>query len=374
MKTKHKILLYWVAILLLTACGEQKDIFVIKGEINNLGGRPLLAVYNTDMGVVVDTLMPLDGKIEMTGTSSEIVPVQLYQMGWQPFMRFYLCNGERIELEGDAKNLYEIELKGNSLNRNLWKFISKHNEIFTDSYTYGLQSELSSTAKNLYKEKRARLDSLLIDYIDTHHGDIMSSILIGDYLLRYDNYALCDTLWQQLHENARLPYIARTMKHLGEELTFNKENNKLPYMRMLNEHDSICYVSTRNSKATILCMWQAADEDAEVIHRVLEHYARRYNEKQLQIVAMSFDTDTARWHSIVDSDTSQVIDLWSDALYTSEMLSKYNVTRLPVYMLSDSLGNILVRAPQLPDKEINAQIDSLVKIDKYKIETPIFKP
>lgn len=145
-------------------------------------------------------------------------------------------------------------------------------------------------------------------------------------------------------------------------------------MRMLNEHDSICYVSTRNSKATILCMWQAADEDAEVIHRVLEHYARRYNKKQLQIVAMSFDTDTARWHSIVDSDTSQVIDLWSDALYTSEMLSKYNVTRLPVYMLSDSLGNILVRAPQLPDKEINAQIDSLVKIDKYKIETPIFKP
>jgi hypothetical protein len=69
-----------------------------------------------------------------------------------------------------------------------------------------------------------------------------------------------------------------------------------------------------------------------------------------------------------------VVDLWSDGLYTTDMLAKYKVTRLPVYMLGDSLGNVLVRTPQLPDKDLNDQLDSLVNIDKYTIETPIFKP
>ena len=370
---KRNILLGLITLLLLVACGEQKDVFVIKGELNNLGGRPLYAVYNTDMGVAIDTLIPLDGKIEMIGTSTEVVPVQLYQYGWQPFMRLYLCNGERGELKGDAKVPYEIEMKGNSLNRNLWKFISKHNEIFTDYYAYGLQSELRPAMDNIYKQKVARLDSLLISYIEDNPGDVLSSILIGDYLLRYDNYAQCDALWQQLHEKARLPYIAQTMEHLSQELTFTKENSKLPYMRMLNERDSISYVSTRNSKATLLCIWEAQDKDAEVMHRVLQHYTRRYDEKQLQVVTMSFDRDTAYWHRVVDSDTSRVVDMWSDALYTSEMLAKYKVTRMPVYMLGDSLGNILVRTPQLPDKDLDAQLDSLVNVDNYAIETPIFK-
>ena len=78
---KRNILLYLIMLVLLTACGEQKDVFVIKGEINNLGGRPLIAVYNTDLGIAIDTLIPLDGKIEMVGTSTEVVPVQLYRFG-----------------------------------------------------------------------------------------------------------------------------------------------------------------------------------------------------------------------------------------------------------------------------------------------------
>ena len=371
---KRNILLYLVTLLLLTACSEQNDVFVIKGEINNLGGRPLLAVYNTDLGVDIDTLIPLDGKIEMVGTSTEVVPVQLYQMGWQPFMRLYMCNGQRVELKGDAMVPFEMELKGNSLNRNLWKFISKHNEIFTEYQAAALQSEFRPTQEKVFKEKQARLDSLLLSYIEDHSGDVMSSILIGDYLLRYDNYALCDSLWRGLQEKAQLPYIARTMEHLGREMTFNSDNSKLPYMRMLNNVDSIYYVAPRQSRATLLCMWQTQDKKADVMHKVLQHYARQYTDKQLQVVTISFDTDTAQWHKVVDSDTSRVVDLWSDGLYTADAMTKYNLTRLPIYMLGDSLGNILVRTSQLPDKDLDAQLDSLVNKEKYSIETPIFKP
>ena len=289
-------------------------------------------------------------------------------------MRLYLCNGHRVELNGDANAPYEIEMKGNKLNRNLWKFICKHKEIFTDSYSAGVQSEFRPHFEEVYEQKIARLDSLLIDYIENHPSDVMSSILIGDYLLRYDNYALCNTLWQGLSVKAQLPYIAQTMEHLSRDLAITNENGKLPYMRMLGNNDSICYISTRKSKATLVCIWNTIDEQSEVMHKVLQHYARRYTDRQLQIATISFDGDTARWHSVVDSDTSRVVDMWSDGLYTSDVFAKYNITRLPVYMLGDSLGNVLVRTSQLPDQDIDAQLDSLVSIDKYKIETPILKP
>ena len=370
---KNNIILCLTTLLLLAACGNEKDTFVIKGELNNLGGRPLYAVYATDLGVTIDTLRPLDGKIEMQGVSPEIVPIQLYRSNWQPFMRLYLCNGERVEIKGDAEVPSEIKMKGSSLNRNMWKFITSHNDIFMQAYTAGIRREMSS--KNTeYDVAKVRLDSLLTDFVEHHPGDVMSSILIGDYLLRYDNFALCDTLWQQLHEKARLPYIEHTMLHLKKELSFHEENVKLPHMRMIDDKDSICYVNPRKSRATLLCLWQAKDVQAHVMHKVLEHYARRYNEKQLQLVAISFDGDTALWHRTVESDTTRVIDLWCDDLYTSNLMGKFNVTRMPLYMLGDSLGNILVRTPQLPDDDLDARLDSLVSIDKYEIETPIFKP
>lgn len=372
-RMKHKFL-YLIVLLLLVACGEEKESFVIKGTINNLGGRPLYALYQSETGIVVDTLRPYDGKVEMRGISTEVVPVQLYFMSWRPFMRLYLCNGERVELKGDAEKMNELQMKGSALNRRLWKFISQHYEIFNDAHIAALQSERNTAHNQLYNEKRLRLDSLLTDYITHHPSDEVSAILIGDYLLRYDNYALCDSLWQQLNEKARMPYIAHTMQHLSEELTYNAENSKLPYMRMLDNTDSIRYVSSRNSKATLLCLWQAEDKNSDVLHKVLQHYARRYSKPQLQVVAISCDRDTALWHRVVDSDTSRVVDFWNDGLYTSAILEKFKVTRLPVYMLGDSLGNILVRTTNLPDKDLDAQLDSLMSIDKYKIKTPIFIP
>lgn len=66
--------------------------------------------------------------------------------------------------------------------------------------------------------------------------------------------------------------------------------------------------------------------------------------------------------------------MWGDAIYTSKQLKKHNVTRMPVYMLADSVGNILVRTSSLPDSDVDTQLDSLLTRNKYSIEHPIFKP
>ena len=75
---KQSILYCLLAAWLLVSCGENKDAFVIEGTLNNLGGRPLYAIYPIKDRIVTDTLRPDDGRIAMQGFAEEPVPVQLY--------------------------------------------------------------------------------------------------------------------------------------------------------------------------------------------------------------------------------------------------------------------------------------------------------
>ena len=371
---KKRILLYLTSILLLVACGEEKDAFIVKGTLNNLGGRPLYAVYENVDGISIDTMRPIDGKIEMRGISPQRTAIQLYDASWMPFMRLYMRNGERVELKGDATKKYEIEMKGNSLNRSLWKLTCENQTIFMQKESTGVGIMRGSVQQAEYNKLLAQYDSLLIDYIGRHGGKELIGILIVDYLLRYENFALCDSLWQTLNTEAQPEFATTTMKRMREKMTFDGENTRIPYLRYLDDTDSLLYINPRHSNANLLCIWSAEEVDPQKLHRQLEQYALRYDIEDLQVIALSFDRDTAVWHRAVENDTTHVIDIWGDAIYTSKNLSRYNVTRMPVFMLGDSLGRILVRTSQLPDKDLDTHLDSLVENSKYQLEEHIFKP
>lgn len=361
-------------VLLLSACGSDKDVFVIKGTLNNLGGRPLYAIYETDNRIVVDTMRPEDGRIVMRGSSEECIPIQLYDAGMQPFMRFYLRNGDRIELDGDARRLYEIRVKGNSLNRDLWQLVCRNNEIFSAVETERRNAGNSWRVTASLAMSEARLDSVLTDYIIHHRGSVLSSVLLGDYLLRPGNYVLCDSLWQTLEEDARLPYISRTMERLKEEHSLTENNDKLPYLRFMDVNDSVFFVNPRSSKATLLYIWAAQDPLSSEQLSGLMRFADKYDKERLQIVALSIDQDTAVWHKVAESLPEPVVHLWCESAYNNRVMQRYGISGLPTVMLGDSLGRILVRTTTLYDVDIEAQLDSLVQIPSYRIASPIIKP
>lgn len=371
---KRYFIFYCLAVLLLSACGSDKDVFVIKGTLNNLGGRPLYAVYEADNRIVVDTMRPEDGRIAMRGSSAECVPVQLYDAGMRLFMRFYLQNGDRIELEGDAEKMYEIKIKGNDLNRDLWQLICRNHELFSSVEQERRNAGNSWRMTSSLALSEARLDSVLTDYITHHRSSMLSSILLGDYLLRQENYVLCDSLWQTIDEDAKLPYIAKTMERMKVEHAFTEENNRLPHLRFLDVNDSVFFVNPRKSKATLLYIWAAQDPLSCEQLKPLAELADKHDKEKLQVVALSIDSDTAVWHRVAENGSESVVHLWCESAYNNKAMQRYNIAGLPTVMLGDSLGRILVRTSMFPDIDIEEQIDSLVRIPAYKIASPIFKP
>lgn len=363
-----------LTLLILASCGEKKDAFVIEGTLNNLGGRPLYAIYPTGDRIVTDTLRPDDGRIAMEGYAEERIPVQLYDSQMRPVMRFYLQNGDRIEIKGDAKKPEEIRMKGNGLNSDLWRLIHDHYDIFATLETEQLKSagRWQKTPSLIEAERRA--DSLLIAGIEKNRGSQLGSILLADYLLRSDNYTLCDSLWNTLDHNAALPYLTRNMNELMQRYRIDDENKRLPHLRFLDLNDTISFVNPRDSKATLLYIWAAEDPKSASMRHFLHDYLQQFGKKNIQVVALSIDRDTALWHKQVENDSLPVKHLWCEGAYNNRILKRHHIDRLPVVMLGDSLGMIVVRASSLPDPDIEAQTDSLVNIAAYKIEQPIVKP
>lgn len=63
-----------ICVLLLSGCGGKDNEFVVEGTINNLGGRPIYAVYSLENGIVVDTLRPQNGFITFKTRLRQLFP------------------------------------------------------------------------------------------------------------------------------------------------------------------------------------------------------------------------------------------------------------------------------------------------------------
>lgn len=369
---RHYILPLVATLLLLTACNDSKHGYSIKGTINNLEGKDMYAVYETPEGISIDTIKPDNGYIELLGNSHDYRPIVLYNSSWQPFMRLYMRNGMNIELNGDAHNKYRIEMKGGDLNNTLWELMQENADIL-----YGIERYTNDTSQVAFEklEKYTQeLDSVFIEFVRDNPNEELSSFIITDYLLKFDNLELCNSLWNSLSEKSHTTHSASIINKMNNMTNITDENKRIPYLRYLDSNDSLMYVNPSNSRATLLCVWEADSRNAHTTYSTLQQYASTYDRDALQIVALSFDRDTAVWHKAVEADTTHIFNLWNDDVFSTKVWSSHNISNTPVYMLSDSRGNILVRTSQLPDSDIDAQIDSLLNNDRYKIESPIFKP
>lgn len=369
---RHNIILVIAALLLLTACNDSKHGYSIKGTINNLEGKDIYAVYETSEGINIDTITPNNGYIELIGNSHDYRPITLYYSTWQPLMKLYMRNGINIEINGDSHDRYGITMKGGALNNKLWELMQDNSHTLYNIEKYSNDTSLLALEK--LQHYTQALDSAFITFVEANPNEELSSFIITDFLLKYDNLELCNTLWNSLAEGAHTSHSASIINKINNSIQFSDVNKRLPYLRFLDYNDSLMYVNPGSSRATLLCLWEADTRDAHNTYSTLLQYASEHDKKELQVVALSFDRDTALWHKTVEADTSHIFNLWSDGVLSNSTWEPYNIHRTPVYMLSDTRGNILVRTSQLPDDDIDALIDSLLNNPQYKLDSPIFKP
>lgn len=346
-----------VCVLFLSGCGGKSNEFSVEGTLNNLGGRPLYAVYCLENGMVIDTLRPQNGFISFKNSSSALIPVQLYYFDKTPFIQIYVQDGDRIELSGDGQDPFGLKVKGSSLNKELFKF-NQENKDLLQAWRAERNASASGVRTRRYEQLSKELQSVVAAYVGKHDDSPVSAILLNDYLLGEADEARCDSLIALLdpgvmEHGAGLPLMQ--YRDFKAEL---KNDTVLPYLSLVTAADTARLIDVREAKATLLCFWAAETAGTRVYEKFLEETAARCD-TTVQVIDISLDRDSAVWKRAVAADSTRWTRLWAKGGYLYPGVKRLHIHRLPYLLVADSAGRVVARG--LSPDSMRFYIDRLVE-------------
>lgn len=356
-KTKNmkKFASLLLPLLLLVACGEESNEFVINGTINNLDQHSLLSVYPKGDGFRIDTLIPINGFIELKGNAPELTPVKFYSGDGITLLTFYVKNGDRIQINGNADNFSASEIKGSDLNKELLAFYHNQREPIGRLDAERRKSLDNGMETFRMKELRAQFDSIVEAYIGNNRSSVVSTILFNEYLLRADNMDRCDSILKRIDTGAKPAALLQPFEELQSHLAKIEADSILPIMSFLTLKDSTFQVRAKDSRTTLLYLRTTQDPTAKLTNGMLRRLRKNYTDDDLRILNVSLDNDSASWRQNI---TGEGVLLWAKDGYSHPGIVKLHITRNPSWVLVDSTGHIVGR--NQPEPLLQQQIDSLL--------------
>lgn len=346
-----------VGVLLLCGCGGNSNEFSVEGTLNNLGGRPVYAVYRLESGIVIDTLRPQNGYIAFKNSSPALIPIQFYYSDKTPLTQIYVQNGDRIELSGDGQDPFGLKVKGSSLNKELFKF-NQENKGLLSVWLAERNASASSAPTPRYRELSEKLQEVIATYVGKHRDSPVSAILVNDYLLGNADEAFCDSLVGLIDEGVLAGAAGEPLARYRKFEAELKNDTVLPNFALTTVADTTDWLDTHRSKALLLCFWAAETAGSRQYEPFLRETTARYD-TAVQVVDISLDRDSGVWKRAVTADSARWARRWVKGGYLAPGVKDLHIHRLPYLVVTDSAGRVVARG--LPPDSMRQYIDRLVK-------------
>lgn len=346
-----------VGVLLLCGCGGNSNEFSVEGTLNNLGGRPVYAVYRLESGIVVDTLRPQNGYIAFKNSSPALIPIQFYYSDKTPLTQIYIQNGDRIELSGDGQDPFGLKVKGSSLNKELFKF-NQENKGLLSVWTVERNASASGSPTPRYRELSEKLQGVIATYVGKHRDSPVSAILVNNYLLGNADEAFCDSLVGLIDEGVLDGAAGEPLARYREFEAELRNDTVLPNFSLTTVADTTALLNPRRAKATLLCFWAAETTGSRQYEPFLREMTARYD-TAVQVVDISLDRDSAVWKRVVTADSARWARRWAKGGYLAPGVRDMRIRQLPYLVVADSAGRVVSRG--LPPDSMRRYIDRLVK-------------
>ncbi len=352
----------WCTLVgLLLSCGNNPKEFVVEGTINNLGGRPLYAVYETNKQLFVDTLLPDNGYIALRNSSPTLIPIQLYYADKTHFTKVYVKNGDRIELAGDGEHPFELTVEGSVLNGDLFEFNQTHKSLLQNWLTEHNKSQSGLRSKE-YQQAFDTLQSAIVAYVNQKPNNPVSAILVSDYLLGESDKILCDSIIGLLDKELLTSPIAISIQRYQQFQDTLATDSILPKFQWVTPTDTIDYLDTKKARATLL-YFQSSNNfgTARQYQLFMEKWSEKYPSDTLQLIEISLDRDSVAWREKVKSDTVKWERRWLQENYLAPSIQKLHIQHVPYLIVVDSLGKIVSRG--LSPDSIGSYIEQIIYPD-----------
>ncbi len=193
-------ILSFIVLLAVTACGGEEG-FVIKCEIEGLDTRGLEMVYMTRGGVSRASFHPVDGKVELKGTSSQPTLVEVFALDGSRLWSCVASDGDRLKVRMKLGDPSSLKVTGQDASRDYAAFVAQHDSILA----HGSDSEVNR---------------LITEAVRSNPSSMASTLLMVTQFRAAGHELLADSLLNEIAPEARPALLASAYAStVGEQVT-----------------------------------------------------------------------------------------------------------------------------------------------------------
>lgn len=355
----------WCVIILFASCSQNRRNYVVDVELKGLD-KAVFAIHRMYDGKIrIDTLFANNNFFRINGNSDSLVLLNVTDVHGSRLFSLYVQNGDRIRIDGSIDDWYNIKVSDSPLNEELQKFrkefrpllekkIKVQNErIYTTAEKVNRIRQLDFLADSIQSEIKKEI----IRYIGNNRGNVISTILLREYLLDEKIYDTTDSLYALLKPQAKIniPVVTNDIKYFLQSVGKGRIGDKAIDFFLNDESDDIFNSMYLEGKTAVLHFWSPRTGISYTDRRTINQLNEFFNDTVLAVVNIAFETDTALWKNFLRKTPLDGYNAIQPQEFASDLASAYGIRYLPVTIVLNKQGYIVDR-----------NIQGIFLIDKIK--------
>lgn len=321
-------LTYLVLCLLATlAAGCGKNEFTLEGSLAGGKGKSLLVVYRAsdkEKDFLVENPVILEGEGSFRLKVATRYPTVLWVFAsnnGELLMPIYGERGDELKLAGKYNEPWAWRVQGNDVMEEYCDWAAKNINAIMSHDAAKLNAAIASYVKE-HKESRTSAFMLFTQFQAAGHET--------EYRQLAATLELDEDEMKEMKVACMAPeYIKAPGRFKGESL------------RLTGQQDTLVDVNLRGAASgTLLYLWRELPDDD-----VRQLLCKALGDTCLQTVAVFLDTDTVRWHQILNADTllRRATNLWAPGGEMQPALRPLRVNNTPCFILLSPQGDVSYR-------------------------------
>lgn len=319
-----------LVLLAMVACGNEEG-FVIKCDIKGLDTRGLEMVYMTRGGVSRASFHPVDGKVELKGSSVQPTLVEVFTLDGALLFSCVAQDGDRMKLNMTLDDPSSLTMTGQDASRDYSAFVAEHDSILT----HGSDAEVNRLIAEAVRSNPSSMASTLL---------MVTRYRTAGYELQ------ADSLLSEIAPEARPALLAGSYAStVGEQVTTSARGELKSFtFRMgidsMGRDTLVRYVPSLQSY-TLLAFTDSRKPDS--LMRRMRELRKAYKMRRLKIIEVSVAADSSQWRSAVKGDSLNWMQVWAPGGTSAREIRRLAVPSTPYYIVADSTGSQLYRGASL---------------------------
>lgn len=350
----------------LVSC--KKDInktVTIKGNISKLESPFILLSYISNDTLAIDTIkIRNNGRFSHKMKVDTLTMLSLFFNEQQSSVSFFVDEGDKIKINGDANLPDLMHVTGNEINNELTAFKETNRELLKQRiylmegikqlYPDDVDDNGGKLAEN---EEIARLNTLnkqlLInteEFIKDNPTKISSLILISNFFNNAENPGALARTLDYITGDVKNSRLGLKLQAFSEKINRSAEGAPIPYFEIKDKDGKIFTPSNFTGKHLLLSFVSSKNKQSRETVKSLKETYEKLPKESLEIVTIYIDSDTYPI-SYIETDSVAWTVIIEESSWASDIVDAFNIQFTPNNILISPEGIISDRNIQPSDIE-----------------------